>query len=433
MRGLSYAEVFFLKAVILAGGYGTRMKERCRSLPKPMISVCGKPILQHQIETLRSEGIHDFIIVTHYLSEVIKEYFKDGSDFGVNIEYFVEETPQGTAGSLSDLHLTEDFLLCNGDLIFNISLSRMIEFHREKNALITLLTHPSSHPCDSTTLIADSDGRVVSLLFKNQKTKYYPTLCNSGIHIVSPEIFEMTDIPEKANFDKDIVEPCIKSKRVFSYKSPEYVFDVGNEERLQKAEADIISGAVKNRRFDVLHKAVFLDRDGTVNKYKGYITEPEQIELIDGVADAISNFHAHNYLVIIITNQPVIARGDCTFEQLDNIHYRLEELLAEKGTYIDGLYYCPHHPDSGFPNEIKELKIKCDCRKPNTGLIRRAKEDFNIDLSMSYMVGDSDIDILAAKKSGCIPVFIGENNNCTDSTVIKFLSLKEFSDSVITS
>lgn len=409
------------------------MKERCRNVPKPMISVCGKPVLQHQIEALHREGICDFILVIHYLGNVIEEYFGNGSAFGVNIKYFKEASPRGTAGSLPDLCLEEDFLLCNGDLIFDFSLSRMVEFHKRNRALITLLTHPNSHPFDSTTLITDSDGRVTNLLFKNQKTKYYPNLCNSGIHIVSPAVFKMISVSESANFDKDIVVPCINTGKVFSYKSAEYVFDMGNEERLKKAEADILSGTVKNSRADCPHKAIFLDRDGTVNKYKGYITEPQQIELIDGVADAISDFHNLGYLVIIITNQPVVARGDCTLEQLDNIHYRLEELLAEKGAYVDEIYYCPHHPDAGFPNERKEFKIKCSCRKPDTGLILKAEKDFNIDLSASYMAGDSDTDILAAKRSGCTPVFIGKKENFSDDDTLNFSSLKDFSDFIINS
>lgn len=422
--------MFGLKAVILAGGFGTRLGVRYGNIPKPMAPLCGKPILQRQIETLRREGIKDFILVTHHLSEVIENYFGDGSDFGVNIEYFVEDEPGGTAGALKELGTDGDFLLCGGDLVMDFSLDRMVDFHKKNNALITLFTHPNTHPFDSTTLLTDSDNKVTGILSKADKPEFYPNLCNAGVQLVSPEVFRIIDIPRKADFDRDVIAPCIKTGRVFSYKSAEYVFDAGTPERMEKAELDINSSAVENSRFDVPHKAVFLDRDGTINRYKGYITGPEQLELIDGVSDAVSAFHRKGYLVIVITNQPVIARGECTVEELENIHCRLEALLAKDGAYLDAIYYCPHHPDRGFPGENEKYKIKCTCRKPGIGLIVKAQQDFNIDLSASFMAGDSITDIQAALNSGCTPIFIGDKAESLPEGTKVFTSLSEFSDSL---
>ena len=419
-----------MKAVILAGGFGTRLKNVCENVPKPLTKLCEKPVLEHQIEALKAEGITDFILVLGYLSEQIIAYFGDGKDYNVNISYYVEETPLGTAGALFRLGLKEDFLLCNGDLIFNFSLKEMVAFHKEKNALATLLTHPNSHPFDSTLFLTEND-KITGLLPKENKPFAYSNLCNSGIAVISPELLDLYSFDGKADLDKDVILPAIKTGKIFSYKTFEYVKDMGTPDRLKSVENDIQNGIVSARHKAIPQKAVFLDRDGTINVHKGYISSPSEIELLPGVAEAINTLHSLGFLVIIATNQPVIARGECTIEGLTEIHNRIEALLGEKGAFVDGIYYCPHHPDSGFENEIKELKIKCDCRKPSPGLLLEAQKNFNIDLEKSYMVGDSLRDVEAGKNAGCTPVFLG--NKSTSEFPEKtqaFSSLKEFAESL---
>ena len=259
----------------------------------------------------------------------------------------------------------------------------------------------------------------------------YSNLCNSGIAVISPELLDLYSFDGKADLDKDVILPAIKTGKIFSYKTFEYVKDMGTPDRLKSVENDIQNGIVSARHKAIPQKAVFLDRDGTINVHKGYITNPADIELIDGVSEAINRLHSLGFLVIIITNQPVIARGECTIEGLTEIHNRTEALLGEKGAFVDGIYYCPHHPDSGFENEIKELKIKCDCRKPSPGLLLEAQKNFNIDLEKSYMVGDSLRDVEAGKNAGCTPVFLG--NKSTSELPEKtqaFSSLKEFAESL---
>ena len=126
---------------------------------------------------------------------------------------------------------------------------------------------------------------------------------------------------------------------------------------------------------------MFLDRDGTINIEKGFLTDAEDFELIEGAAKAIRTINQSEYLAVVCTNQPVIARGECTFNKLREIHDKMETLLGQEGAYLDAIYYCPHHPDKGFEGERPEYKIDCDCRKPNDGLLRKAAADFNIDLS----------------------------------------------------
>lgn len=417
-----------MRAVILAGGLGTRLESVNKDMPKPMTLICGKPVLEHQILALKKEGINEFVFVVGYLHEKIEEYFADGRRFGVSISYFCEDKPLGTAGALFKIDMTDDFLLLNGDLIFDFSVKKMQKFHRKNKALATLFTHPNNHPYDSAVVVADEKGCVRGFITDRNKPDSYQNLCNAGVQIISPELLKMYSIDGEANLDRDIIMPAVKTGRIYSYKSAEYVHDMGTLDRLKSVEKDIDLCVVQNKHSENLQKAVFLDRDGTINKLKGFISKPCEIELLDRVADAINTFHELGYLVIIVTNQPVIARGECSAQTMKEIHNRLETLLGEKGAYVDGIYYCPHHPDKGFEGEVEELKIQCDCRKPAPGLVFQAQKDFNIDLSKSYMVGDSIRDIQAAENAGCIPAMINESKgNFECMKCLSFESAFDFS------
>ena len=175
---------------------------------------------------------------------------------------------------------------------------------------------------------------------------------------------------------------------------------MGTPDRLLRVEADIRNGVPERLSGRSGRRAVFLDRDGTVNKEVGLIRHPENICLIPGTAEAIKRLNQSGWLTIVVTNQPVIARGEISRLQLDSIHARLDYKLGLEGAYLDDVRYCPHHPDSGYPGEVSELKIKCRCRKPEPGLLLDAIHDFSIDPSKSWMVGDSTTDIEAGRRAG---------------------------------
>ena len=198
---------------------------------------------------------------------------------------------------------------------------------------------------------------------------------------------------------------------MFAYDSPEYCKDMGTPERFEQVSRDFQHGTVAAKNLKNKQKAVFLDRDGTINRHIGFLRKPEELELLPGAAEAIKRINESGYLAIVVTNQPVIARGEVTVEKLEVIHNKLETELGKAGAYIDGLYYCPHHPDKGFEGEIVELKIDCDCRKPKPGMILKATEDFNISLEDSWTIGDGKNDILAGKNAGCKTVLIAEERN----------------------
>jgi len=213
------------------------------------------------------------------------------------------------------------------------------------------------------------------------------------------------------------------SGKMFCYDSPEYVKDMGTPERYYSVCEDFEAGIVKGKNLKNKQKAIFLDRDGTINKYVGFLRNIEEFELIDGVADALRIINSKGYLAIVITNQPVIARGEVSLEELDQIHRKMETLLGNDGVYIDAIYFCPHHPDKGYEGERPEYKIECECRKPKPGMLIKAAEEFNIDLSQSWMIGDKENDIKAGIAAGCNTALIGTGDygqTITVETLLEF-------------
>ncbi len=401
-----------MKAVIQAGGKGTRISEITGDvIPKPMLEISGYPILYHQMMNLKKNGITDITVIIGHLGNVIKDYFGDGKQFGLNISY-VEEDPQkplGTAGSLYFLKdkLEENFVFLLADVFIDIDFEKMEQYHIANNADVTLLTHPNGHPFDSD-LVVEEGGVVKAFDYKsNDRTTYnYKNLVNAGVMIFSPSVFKYLTELRKYNYEKDIIVPLINEGKVVSYKSSEYAKDMGTPERYRRVQEDYNSGICDAKNLANKQKAIFLDRDGTINEYVGFLRKEEDFRLIPGVSEAIKKINNSGYLAIVVTNQPVIARGEVTEEELEEIHKKMETLLGLDGAYIDDIYYCPHHPDKGFEGEIPELKIECDCRKPKTGMLEKAAREHNIDLSSSIMIGDSTLDIKMAENAGMQSVLL---------------------------
>lgn len=409
-----------MKTVIMAGGKGTRISSVASDIPKPMIKIDGKPVLEREIECLKSQGLTDIIITVSHLGQIIIDYFGDGSKispvtgkpFGVDIEYYFEEQPLGNAGALFKIKdkLTEDFLLLNADAVFDVDFLRFISYHKEKGGLVTLFTHPNSHPYDSGLIISDNNGSVVKWLAKEDgRPRYYKNRVNAGLHVVSEKILDTEPDAPKIDLDRQLLKPLAGTGKMFVYDSPEYVKDMGTPDRYESVCRDFANGTVQAKNLINKQKAIFLDRDGTINKYVGFLKSAEEFELLDGVSEAVKKINSSGYLAIVITNQPVIARGEVTFAGLEEIHNKMETLLGQDGAYLDAIYFCPHHPHKGYAGEIPELKFDCDCRKPKAGMLLKASEDFNIDLSQSWMIGDGENDVLCGINAGCKTAAIGRN------------------------
>lgn len=426
-----------MKTVIMAGGKGTRISSIASDIPKPMIKIDGMPVLEHEIYSLRDQGYTDIILTVSHLGQIIMDYFGDGSKvspvtnkpFGVNIEYYFEKELLGNAGALFKIKdkLTDDFLLLNADSLFDIDFNRLIDFHQTKGGLATIFTHPNSHPYDSGLIIADDNYCVSQWLTKeDQRPEYYDNRVNAGLHVLKKSLIDQFIDKDKIDLDRDLLKPLAGKGQLYCYDSPEYVKDMGTPDRYKTVCEDFKAGIVQRKNLKNKQRAIFLDRDGTINKYVGFLRNIDDFELEDNVATAIKEINELGYLAIVVTNQPVIARGEVTFGELKQIHQKMQVLLGKEGAYLDGIYICPHHPDSGFPGEVKELKIDCDCRKPKPGMLLQAAKDFNIDLESSWMVGDSKNDILAGKNAGCHTCLVNSTENYDQD--LTFKSLFDFID-----
>lgn len=428
-----------MKTVIMAGGRGTRISELFPNIPKPLIPIEGIPVLEREIISLRDQGFKDIIMTVSHMGDKIMNHFGNGSKLGVSIQYYNEVTPLGNAGALFKLRKdlgTDPFLLLNADAVFDVDFNRMVEFHHAHGGLVTLFTHPNNHPYDSGLIVANNDMSVQSWLAKEDaRPIYYKNRVNAGLHVIDLKVLDMVTIDidkigeldeqsgktVKVDLDRQLLKPLAGTGKMFCYDSPEYVKDMGTPERFSQVEEDFKAGRVSAKNLSNKQKAIFLDRDGTINKYVGFLRDINDFELIDGVAEAIKEINRSGYLAVVVTNQPVIARGEVTYEELNEIHNKMETLLGKQGAYLDAIYYCPHHPDSGFDGEVKELKLDCDCRKPKPGLLLKAAEELNIDLSQSWMIGDSKNDIMAGKNAGCKTALIGNEDYKQDITVDSLL------------
>lgn len=399
-----------MKAVIMAGGKGTRISSITTDIPKAMLPIVDKPIIEHQIECLKNSGVTDITVVIGHLGSVIKNYLEDGSKFGVQINYLEEATPLGTAGALYYLKekFTEDFIFLFGDVFLSIDFNRMLSYHNQKKSDATLFVHPNIHPYDSVLVENDRNDCILGIDSKRVAREYdYKNNVNAGIFVFSPKVFDFVMEPKKMDLENEVIIPMIQNGyHLYTYKSTEYAKDMGTPERYYAVNEDCRSGLVDARNLSNPQKCIFLDRDGTINEYVGFLRKKEDLKLIPGVVEAIRKINNSEYLCIVVTNQPVVARGEVTVEGLEDIHKHLETLLGNEGVYVDDIYYCPHHPDKGFEGEVPELKFDCDCRKPKNGMIEKASERYHIAVEESYIIGDSTLDIMLGKNANMQSILV---------------------------
>jgi histidinol-phosphate phosphatase family protein len=405
------------QAVILAGGMGTRLRARLGDLPKPMIPVGGRPLLEHQIELARRHGFTHFTLFVCYRPDLIEGHLGDGSRFGVRIRYVLETEPLGTAGALlAGWDALEDsFVVLYGDTMVNVDLARLREAHVAHGADATLLLHPNNHPFDSDLVECNDAGWVTR--FHNRPHPpgaWFQNRVNAGLYVLRRAALE----PFRAelgrltkgrvlDFGRDVFPAMLQQgRRLLGYDSPEYIKDIGTPERYDKVCDEYAAGVIQRSSLSTPVPAVFVDRDGTLNRDGDGVRSVDAMALLAGAAEGIQTLNRAGLRVVVVTNQPVVAKGFVTEQELQVIHNKLESLLGLEHAYVDRIYHCPHHPEKGFPGERPELKIECECRKPRPGMLLRAARELNLDLSRSWMIGDTTVDVQCARNAGVKPVLV---------------------------
>lgn len=415
-----------MRAAIVAVGKGSRTGNFAMGLPKSLLPFGGRPLLAHQIDWLVAEGINEVTLLLGDGAEATERWVAKSLPAGCRAEIHIEKKRLGTGGCLRAIaKQAESWLVVLGDLMVGMDLRKMARFHSEHRGLGTLLVHPNDHPHDSDLVEMDGAHRI----FRIHRKPHPPGLAianrvAAGIFLLQSELLER--IPEGSEVDliHDLLFSALdEGAPLHGYSTPEYIKDIGTPGRYREVALDWECGRVaalhsRNRR-----RTAFLDRDGTINRHVGFITKPAQIDLLPTAARAIRRLNQQKILVVVVTNQSVISRGMCDEDGLKAIHGRLEMLLGEQGAYLDALFYCPHHPDSGYAGERPALKMNCGCRKPGTGMVERALRDLPIDLSVSAVFGDSSRDTELARQLGIRGFLIGEGETPADPAIPLFPDL----------
>lgn len=413
-----------MKIVVLAGGKGTRLG--LTDKPKPMVPVAGRPLLERLVEVGKASGFHDFVFLNGHLAEVIETHFGDGSAFGVRIEHVREPSPLGTAGAIRDarLLLTEPFIVLYGDILIDLDLAHFAAFAKAKGGVGALFVHPNDHPHDSDLVVADEDARISAFLSKpHAPGQFLPNLVSGAIYVLSPRAIDYVPDTGSTDWGKDIFPRIIEAgEDLYAYRSIEYAKDVGTPDRLAKGESDLASGRTARLSRRTPKPAIFYDRDGVLNQEIGGVHRPDDLKLIPGAGPALKKVNRAGIPSVCVTNQPDLAKGLFTRADLQQVFAALDTGLAESGAYLDDTYYCPHHPEAGWPGEVPELKIPCDCRKPGAGMLKSAAEMHNLDLARSWIVGDKYCDIAAMQSVGGKGVLVKTGHNGSDAA--KFPDVK---------
>jgi histidinol-phosphate phosphatase family protein len=399
------------QAIILAGGKGTRLSAQLQGMPKCLIDIDGTPLLKRQLQLLKQHGVDDVVLLVSHGADQVAHFLDQNDNFGIKIRLIDDGPPRGTSGAvLASLDsLGERFLVIYGDILMNVDLTRFCATHAASGADATLFLHPNDHPADSD-LVEMSDDHWITAFhpYPHDPSSYHANLVNAALYVVEKRaLLAWQDFKTPSDFGKDLFPAMLASgARLKGYCSFEYLKDIGTPVRLAKALNHLRQGVVRRASLTEKQKAVFIDRDGTLNVHRGFISKAVDLDLFPDAPDAVRRLNEDEYRVVVITNQPVIARGEASFADLRDIHAKLETLLGNHGAFLDAVYMCPHHPDKGFAGEVAALKMDCECRKPRTGMITQAVSDLNIDISRSWMVGDTTIDMETARRAGLRTILV---------------------------
>ena len=344
-----------MHAAIVAGGLGTRASAMTAGrIPKALLPVGGVPIIFRQMRVLQREGIAAVTVLAGHLGEQMQQALEpEGRRLGLTIKIIVEQTLLGTAGSLTAIGpVSDDTLIVYGDILFDIALQPLKEFHRRQNALLTVVAHPNDHPRTSDLIIED-EGYVKAILpVGRTRGDDYRNLVPGGLYLASPAFFTKIEREAKADMVHDLLPTLAASEaKVAVYNTPEYLRDVGTPARHALAERDLAAGRVAAMNVSNPRPAIFFDCDGVLNEEPGPegALRPDDVKVMPGAGSAVRRAREAGRLTVAVTNRPQIAKGLLTFEGLDHVLGRLEALLAQDGGVLDRILLLPTSPGTRIP------------------------------------------------------------------------------------
>ena len=373
------------QAVILAGGMGRRLGALTANTPKPLLRVGDRPFLDYLIEHLRRHGAEHIVLLVGPHEAQYQRYFDERPTFGLQINLVADLPTAGTGGALRHARnvLKERFLLLNGDSYFDFNLLQLLEGDTGI-ARIALRHVPNTSRYGQVLLDGD---RIIGF---GEKSSTGEGLINGGVYWLDREILH--ELGENSvSIENDIFPRLAINGRLTGaiYNGP--FIDIGVPDALARAQ----NLMPKWRR----RPAAFLDRDGIINHDTGYVWQRENYKWMEGADRAIKRLNDLGYYVFVVTNQAGVARGLYSAADVEHLHAYINQTLRRGSAHVDQFYYCPHHPDFGD----EQYRQDCNCRKPHPGMLLRAMEEWPIDLSRSFMIGDKDSDMEAAEAAD-IPV-----------------------------
>lgn len=374
------------QAVILVGGKGTRLGTITETIPKPLIQVGENPFLDLLIKEFVRHGMRDIILLAGHLGERVVERYAEREVDGCSIRVVVEEEPAGTGGALRHAanYLHDTFFLANGDSVFDFNYLDLVTQDLSGPWVGKMALRPLKGGSRYGAVTAE--GSLITG-FSEKNSDLDGECMNAGVYVLRKSILDYMGGASFCSLERDVFPQLVSEGLLRGYSYDGLFVDIGVPEDLEWARCNLLERLRK--------PAVFLDRDGVLNKDSGYVHSPEDFEWVPGAPQAVKRLNDQGYYVFVVTNQAGVAKGYYGEEAVLTLHAWMNEQLRSTGAHIDDYFYCPHHPEG----VVEALRVDCPCRKPRPGMLHRALERWPVDLQGSFLVGDKESDIEAAKQA----------------------------------
>jgi D-glycero-D-manno-heptose 1,7-bisphosphate phosphatase len=381
-----------MQAVILIGGLGTRLGDRVKDCPKPLLPVAGRPFVEHVLVNLRRFGFDDILLLAGYQASAVESLYGPDSDFARGfpgrVRVMVESAPLGTAGALAAAAqaLGPWFLLLNGDSFFDINyldLCREVAFG-DGTAVGRIALRRVSDA--SRYGLVDLAGERVAA-FREKPATPMPGLINAGAYWLSRSVLGRIE-RSPSSLEQDVFPHLARQGVLAGRVYDGFFIDIGIPADLERADEAL--------PMHLTRPAVFFDRDGTLNVDAGYTHTIEGFQWLDGVPSMIKRLNDRGIFVFVVTNQAGVARGYYAESAVVELHRWMNQDLRRIGAHIDDFRYCPHHPSGTVPAYTRT----CDCRKPGSRMIEDLLAQWPVRRARSLLLGDMPTDVAAGEAAG---------------------------------